>query len=232
MRRIKTLAIQNCSIEGFGLYEKYLKLNGAYLTQIHPYRDNDFPAIDEFDLVIIGGTPLSANATHEYPFLQRETDLLKEALDLDKYCMGICFGAQILARILGASISKCPHMEIGNYEVELTKSGSSDTILDGFPSKFPVFQWHGDTFQIPPQGNLLAEGAECKNQMFRYGGVLGIQFHLETTCKEAAIWAGNYSEELIESGKSLDEILVECGRRENEREILAELLISNLLREI
>jgi GMP synthase-like glutamine amidotransferase len=231
LHKPRALAIQNCAIEEFGLYKKYLEDNGTNSTVIHPYRDDILPKVEDYALILIGGTPLSAGSAEEHEFLRREMEFLSKAIDGGKFCLGICFGAQLLARILGASVSKCRDMEIGTYRVQLTTGGIDDPLLDGFPETFPVFQWHGDTFEIPEGGILLAEGSPCVNQMFRIGNIIGVQFHLETTCAEASLWAEEYSAEMKNSGRKIDQLVSKCREFEEERGKLARMLISNMLKE-
>ena len=232
MRKAKVLAIQNCEIEGFGEYEKYIIDQGLEYEVIHPYRDPVFPDPEKFDAVLLGGTPLSAYDIDEYPFLQAESKFLEEAISLNKRCLGICFGAEILAIILGAAATICRPKEIGGYRVRLTDAGKEDPLLAGFPDDFPVFQWHGDQFTIPSKARLLAEGDGCPNQLFRLGNVVGVQFHLETNCWEAGLWADAYAEELAEVHKTKEQILEECRANEAERLKLAWRFIENFLGEL
>jgi len=229
MKKAKILAIQNCEIEGFGEYEKYIIDQGLEYEVIHPYRDSIFPAPENYDAVLLGGTPLSANDIDEHPFLQAESTFLEEAIRLNKRCLGICFGAEILAIILGATVTLCRPKEIGGYRIRLTDAGKDDPLLEGFPDDFPVFQWHGDQFEIPSKGLLLAEGDFCLNQLFRLGNVVGVQFHLETTCREAGLWADAYAEELEEVGKSKNQVIEECRAGESERLALARRFMENFL---
>jgi len=229
MKKIKILAIQNCDIEGFGEYEKYIIDQGLEYEVIHPYRDPNFPDPQDYDAFIIGGTPLSANDIDKHPFLQSEAKFLESAIRLNKGCLGICFGAEILAMILGAAVAVCHPKEIGGYSIRLTHAGKDDPLLRGFPDDFPVFQWHGDQFEIPSAGLLLAEGDDCRNQLFRLGNVVGVQFHLETTCREAGLWADAYAEELAEVDKTKEQLLEECRASEAERLKLARRFIENFL---
>ncbi|MBN1581799.1 MAG: gamma-glutamyl-gamma-aminobutyrate hydrolase family protein [Anaerolineae bacterium] len=109
----KILAIQNCEIEGFGLYERHLAARGIDYQVTHAYRGHFLPPLESFDAILVGGTPLSAYVAHEHPFLQAEVAYLEQALDAGKPCFGICCGAQILAQILGARVGRCERMEIG-----------------------------------------------------------------------------------------------------------------------
>jgi len=227
---MKILAIQNCRAEGFGRYEQYLLGRGTDFQVVHAYRDDPFPAAEGFDAILIGGTPVSAYAAEEHPFLRRECEYLRLALSAGTACFGICCGGQLLAQLLGASVEKCERMEIGGYEVCLTEAGQKDGLLKGFPAHFPVFHWHGDTFGIPEGGELLVTGEGCRNQMFRRGHVVGVQFHLEVTSHEAGLWADEYPDELVTFGKKKEDLLRECQEREEQMGALAGLLMENFLK--
>ncbi len=229
MKNLKILAIHNCEIEGFGFYEKYFLGKGMDYNILHAYRDDNFPESGKYDLIIIGGTPIPVYNISEHAFLQKESDYLQSAIAHDKPCLGICGGAQLLAQVLGARVTRNQPSEIGGYQVHLTVEGQNDPLLRGFPDHFPVFQWHGDTFDIPSGGELLVTGDDCRNQFFRKDNIVGIQFHLEISCKEAAVWADAYMEELNKFGKSKNQLLEECGQTENEREQLANLLLDNYI---
>ncbi len=229
MKNPVILLIQNCAIEGFGLYERYLIDNGFIYRKIHPYRGDDFPAPEKFDKVFIGGTPVSAYQYREHEFLKREFDYLAEFIILQKPCFGICCGAQILAMLLGAEVKRNPVMEIGTYQVELTEKGRKDAIFDGFPDAFPVFHWHGDTFDIPENAGLLATGHTCRNQMFRQGSVVGLQFHLEAEVRDIETWVREYANEPAKVSKTPDEIISEFKRDAEEMGKLAQLLVKNSL---
>ena len=227
---MKILAIQNCEIEGFGLYELYLLDREIDYRVVHAYRDRTLPPVEAFDAILIGSTPISAYAAGEYPFLQRECEYLQRALAAGKPCLGICCGAQILAQLLGAQVRKCKRKEIGGYELHLTPEGQNDPLLHGFPPLFPVFHWHGDTLDIPADAQLLVEGDDCRNQLFRCGKVVGVLFHLEVTGNVASLWADEYAAELAELGKSKAQVVAECRKREQAMKPLADQLLGNFVK--
>ena len=226
---MRILSIQNCEIEGFGLYEQHLIAREIDCQVVHAYQGHPLPPFKAFDAIFIGGTPISAYAAHEHPFLQAEIAYLERALAAKKPCLGICCGAQILAQLLGARVGKCEHREIGGYRVRLTPAGQKDPLLDGFPPRFPVFHWHGDTFELPGDAELLVEGDDCRNQLFRSGSVVGVQFHLEVTSRDAAAWADAYADELAQVGKSKAQVIAECHKQEPEMRVLVTRLLDNLL---
>ena len=105
---------------------------------------------------------------------------IREAIAARKPVLGICLGAQLLARALGAQVTANPVKEIGWYNVEATAEGRRDPLFRHFADSEKIFQWHGDTFAIPDGAVHLASSPDCRNQAFRYGdNVYGLQFHLE-----------------------------------------------------
>ena len=209
------LIIQNCGVETLGRYYDSLHDWGVGCHVVHPYRGEPYPPVAEIDAIIVGGTPISAYAI-EGTFLDDESVYLSEALAAGKPCLGVCFGGQILAQLLGGQVRPNDEKEIGTYEVDLTTLGGDNPILSGFPDSFPVFHWHGDTFELPPGADLLVEGKACRNQMFRKGNVVGVQFHLEVSTREVSAWADEYTEELAAFGKTQGQLVAECRERETE----------------
>ncbi len=225
----RILVLQNCLEEGIGLYGLRLQERGISHVTVHAYDGECIPPPQGFDAIIVGGTPVSANEFRDHAFLVEEGLFLKQALDLGKPILGICFGAQLLAKLLGAEVKKNPVMEIGAYPVRLTAAGHSDPLFQGFPKVFPVFHWHNDTFDIPPWGMRLATGRDCPNQGFRMGSAVGLQFHLEITAADACRWADAYAHELRAAGKNKARLALECRQHEAAMARLAGLLLDNFL---
>ena len=226
------LAIQNCVVEGFGRYSEFLLDRRVNLIHVRAYAGEALPPLDTVDAVLVGGTPIAAHDVRKPDFLRKEIGYLGGAVFAGTPCLGICFGAQILGQILGAQVRKAERMEIGCCEVRLTNAGAADPLLRGFPEQFPVFQWHADTFAVPPGGDLLVEGDACRNQMFRSSHVVGVLFHLESTSMDAAAWADTYADELSQCGKTRDEVVAECSTREREMGALASMLMDNFLEDV
>lgn len=226
---LRVLFLQNCADEGIGLYGQRLEEIGIGYRAIQVHAGEAIPPAPDWDAVIVGGTPVSANRIHDYPELVAEAHFLKSAIDQGRPVLGICFGAQLLARLLGGRVRRNPAMEIGAGPVRLTAAGESDPVFRGFPKCFPAFQWHGDAFDIPPWGMRLASGWECLNQGFRMGNAVGVQFHLEVTPQEAERWAHRYADELPAAGKSRERITRECREHEPQMAELAACLLDNFL---
>ena len=226
---MKLLVIQNCKTEGIGLYEQYLIDNEIDYDIFHAYSNDRFPPISKYDFFIVGGTPISAYEISRHNFLRKEWRYLKQVVLLKKPYFGICFGCQLLARILGAKVRRNPVKEIGGYDVELTSQGKDDSYFKEFPSRFPVFHWHGDTFELPRGAKLLVKGKDCINQAFRYKNALGVQFHLEIDSEEAEKWTNEYSDELMSVNKTRNQVVEECRMRENRMKNLAYKLLDNFI---
>jgi GMP synthase-like glutamine amidotransferase len=226
---MRVLIVQNCAPEGLGLFERYLVDRGIDHKVLHAYEEPAFPSPDDYDACVIGGTPIAAYHVHRHPFLRAEWLFVEAFLATRKPCLGICFGSQLLARLLRARVYRHSAEEVGGGAVRLTPPGREDPFFAGFPEEFPVFQWHADTFDIPEGAIHLAEGEACGHQAFRRGGAVAVQFHLEVTAADVARWAALYADELQRVGKTGDEVVAECEAREEAMKPLADRLMANFL---
>jgi GMP synthase (glutamine-hydrolysing) len=130
-------------------------------------------------LVVLGG-PMNVDQTDRHPHLATEVELISEAIAAGLPVLGICLGGQLIARALGAEVTRSPEKEIGWYDLSPTEEARTDPLLSHLGPTEKIFQWHGDTFAIPKGAVHLASSAGCPNQAFRYGDrTYGLQFHLE-----------------------------------------------------
>ncbi len=224
---MRFLGLQNCEVEGWGLYEAFLSELQVRFDSFHAYRGDPLPSPAGYDAILVGGTPISAYALEKHPFLVAEAEYIRSAIGAGKPCLGICFGAQLMAKVLGADVRRAGRKEIGVYELELAPAGKADPLLESFPQRFPAFQWHGDTFELPAGAELLVTGADCRNQAFRWGKAVGVQFHLEIAPGEAAAWARAYPDELRQFGKTSQELLSEVQAHERQMAGLARQFLTN-----
>jgi GMP synthase (glutamine-hydrolysing) len=154
------------------------------------------PLDEAAGLIVLGGA-MNVDQTDQYPFLIRDVQWIEQALSRKLPTLGICLGAQLLAKTLGAKVYPGRRKEIGWYPIELTAAAAEDPLLaqSGVQT---VFQWHGDTFDLPTGTIHLARSAVCENQAFRYGqSAYGLQFHIEMTAGMIEDWlteAGNRRE--------------------------------------
>jgi len=179
-------------------------------------------------LVALGG-PMNADDVASFPYLLWERDWLGEAIRREIPALGVCLGAQLLARALDARVYPNPVREIGWHTVTLTVACESDPLFVGATSPATVFQWHGDTFDLPPGAVLLASGATCHHQAFRYGeNAWGLQFHIEVTPQLIRSWMELAEEngELVSVGTSAAEIWRETARRYDEMQQLTDLVLN------
>jgi GMP synthase (glutamine-hydrolysing) len=123
----------------------------------------------------------------EFEWLERETAFLSEALESGTPTLGVCLGAQLLARAAGASVAPASSPEVGWYDVELTAAGVEDPVLGALPQRTHAFQWHHYTFELPQNATELARSPVC-TQAFRLKGSIGIQFHAEVTREMVESW--------------------------------------------
>lgn len=120
------------------------------LYEGHPLPDS----AEGYDLILLMGGPMSVNDEDRYPFLKPEIAFVRRMLKLGKPMMGICLGAQLMAKSLGAKVYRGPYKEIGWYFVNQTPAGKNDPLFSTLDPCFLVFQWHGETFDLPAGGGL------------------------------------------------------------------------------
>jgi len=189
------LIIKHVEIEGPGLIEDCLKQEKIPYRIVNLETGARLPKIDDLSHIVILGGPMNVYEEDRYPFLKDEDLLIKEAIQRGKTILGICLGAQLIAKALGAKVLKSAVREIGWYDVSLRDEGSKDACFSFLPRTFPVFQWHEDTFEIPKAGKLIATSEFVPHQAFRHGeNVYGLQFHLEVTQEMILEWLEGYEE--------------------------------------
>lgn len=163
-----------------------------------------------YDLIVSLGSEFAAFDDTRV-FIPREARLLERAVDADVPILGLCFGGQLLARVLGGEGFRATS-EIGWLPV---RSRDPDLVPEG-----PWFQWHFDSFTVPSGAALLAE-SDAGPQAFVAGRSLGLQFHPEVTVDIMDEWVRAYRHELDDEGVDPDALLEETKRRASESRRLA-----------
>ncbi len=190
MRRV--LVFQHVAVEPLGTLLPLLRSYGLRIRYVNFERDPDAqPSLEGYDGLIVLGGPMSAGDDGAHSHLAHEVTAIEAALDRGTPVLGICLGAQLLARALGAAVRPASVREIGWHDVCPTAAGRADPVLRGFAATESVFQWHADTFDLPDGAVHLARGsaAGCANQAFRYGDrAYGFQFHLEANAALIERW--------------------------------------------
>jgi len=181
MARPKILVFQHVPYEPLGTLDPLLKEAGFRIRYVNFGREPDSrPILDGYEALIILGGPMNSDQIATYPNLITEVDIIREAVDRDISVLGICLGAQLLAKALGGTVGRNETREIGWYDVELTEEGACDPVMARFQSRQEVFQWHEDGIELPPGTTHLATSEASQIQAFRHGKhAYGFQFHLE-----------------------------------------------------
>jgi len=177
----KLLVCQHVAYEILGTLDPLLREGGFRIRYVNFGRDpHARPSLEGYGALVVLGGPMNVDQFEHYPHLDTETRLIHEAIGLGVPVLGICLGAQLIAKALGARVRRNHVKEIGWYDLTLTPHGEDDPVLGHLGGTEKIFQWHGDTFDIPPGAVHLASSPTCPNQAFRYGqNVYGFQFHLE-----------------------------------------------------
>jgi GMP synthase-like glutamine amidotransferase len=193
---MNVLIVKNVSAEGPGTIEDHLRTTNSPFDCIDLEQKQPLPAIDEYTHIIIMGGPMAVYEMDRTPYLADEATLIEEAIKAGKNVLGVCLGAQMLAHVLGSRVYPGVAKEIGWYDVDLTDDGMKDPCMaelavDGRKAA-QVFQWHGDTFDLPAGAIRLASSELYPNQAFRYSDrVYALQFHIEVTPGIVSGWLGN-----------------------------------------
>jgi GMP synthase-like glutamine amidotransferase len=180
------LIIKNVFTEGPGTIADYLSAEKIPYSICDLSIGDAVPAPDSFTHLIIMGGPMAVYEMHRYSYLVKEARLINAAIKANQHVLGVCLGAQMVAHVLGAKVYPGQKKEIGWYEVALTAYGMSDPLMSSLalPDRNAalVFQWHGDTFDLPLNTAWLASSELFPNQAFRYADrVYALQFHIEVT---------------------------------------------------
>ena len=148
-----------------------------------------WPGLDEIAGLIVFGGEMNADEIERYPYLLSQRQLMRRAVDAGLPVLGICLGAQMLARALDARVYRAPVRELGFKPLRMTEAGLADPLLAAFHTGDRVFQWHEDTFDLPDGAQLLVAGDDVEVQAFRMGrNAWGVQFHFEVDAAGVDAW--------------------------------------------
>ncbi len=186
----KLLVFRHVAHEILGTLDPLLRNSGFRMKYVNFERNPDAkPNINNYDGLIVLGGPMNVDQTKQSHNLGTEIEIIKRAIDSQKPVLGICLGSQLLAKALGAEVRKNIRPEIGWYDVTPTSEGTKDNLISRFDGTEKIFQWHGDTFDLPNDAVHLASSHYCNNQAFKYGNnVYGFQFHLEVDTRLIERW--------------------------------------------
>ena len=192
---MRVYVLQHVPFEELGNIQPWLTQQNAEVHYCRLYAKDPLPDVNETDLLIVLGGPMSVNDESHYPWLVAEKAFLAQAIAAEKPIVGICLGAQLIASCQGARIYSNYAKEIGWFDI--TAVAASGDVLP-LPATMHVFHWHGETFELPAKAVLLASSVACNNQIFQLGQrVIGLQCHLETTADNARSMVLHCADELI-----------------------------------
>ena len=210
------LSIQNTEIETLGNLKKLFESDGFEIETKHVKKDSIPQEVYNYaGIVILGGY---MSVYQNLPFLDEQQKLIRNANHHQVPLLGICLGSQLIAQALGGRVYKGQRKEIGWFEVKVNNEGRNDIFKGITNERIKVFQWHGDTYELPKSAILLAS-SNLYPQAFKVGTSIGILFHLEVTHEIIRNWTSNYGLEMTEVGVSTDSIL---NNKKDEFENLAD----------
>ena len=190
MARPKVLVFQHVPYEPLGTLDPLLKEAGFRIRYVNFGREpGQRPQLERYEALIVLGGPMNSDQIDTFPNLITEVEILREAVARDMSVLGICLGAQLLAKALGGQVSRNEVREIGWCDIEMTDQGRRDPVLSAFAPVQEVFQWHEDGISLPPDVDVLARSPASPVQAFRHGEhVYGFQFHLEVNSPLIERW--------------------------------------------
>jgi len=186
--------LKHIDIEGPGTLEDFLKADGKEYKVLDLYDNAScLKGLSDVSCVVSLGGPMNVYEDDKYPFIAEEVLFIKKMIEEKKPILGICLGAQLIARACGAAVRKADKKEMGWFKASLTVDGAKDALFKSIEKEFDVFQWHEDTFDIPEGASLIAVSETCRNQAFRIGeSVYGLQFHIEMGKELLQSWINEY----------------------------------------
>lgn len=197
---MRVLAVQNFENAGLGQLGTALEEAGAEIDHRRPHAGEPLSAdASAHDAVVVLGGAQNALDDEGSPYFPALLDLVRDFEARDRAVLGICLGAQLVARAFGGRNHIGTAPEFGWREVALTPDGEADPVLGNLPARFPIFQWHDDTFDLPAGAARLAGNEAASNQAFRVGrAAYGVQFHFEADRPLVRRWSADLADVLAE----------------------------------
>ena len=193
--------LQHFEPEEAGLIGKWAAERGHSFTTIRLYKGEALPSIKPEDGLVIMGGPMNVDEEAKYSWLAPEKAFIANHIRSGGRAFGVCLGGQLIARSLGAKVTKNGRKEIGWHTVRLHPEARQSGPFEGFPESITALQWHGDTFGLPVGVQHVASSDVCSHQAFTIGNrVIALQFHFEAEEKEVRDFVKCFDDELAEGG--------------------------------
>lgn len=232
--RRSAVALRHVAFEDLGLLSSVLDREGWDVSFCDAAIDDvSHRSIVDADLLIVLGGPIGVYEADAYPFLTREIALLERRLTQGRATLGICLGAQLMARALGARVYAGGVKEIGWGQVTLTKQGAASCLAPLAEDDANVLHWHGDTFDLPESAVRLASNKHYDNQAFAYGRhALALQFHLEADPRQLEEWYVGHAVELAAASIPVTQLRANTAAAASRLPDRADRIFTRWIREI
>ncbi len=209
------LFVRNEAFETFGIARRAIEAADVPVSVFDAIdADAPRPSLDDVGGVVMFGSAYNVDDTDRHPFLKEIRDLTREAIERGTPYLGICLGAQVLARALDRPVPLSPTREVGFEPVHPTRAAARDRLLSHYTDGDLVFQWHQDTFELPEGAELLATGDDVPLQAYRVNeATWGVQWHFEIDRSEIDFWLDVFSREgdlAAEWGKTPERVRAEA----------------------
>jgi GMP synthase-like glutamine amidotransferase len=203
-------------LETFGVAVEAVEGAGSTVRVWNAVEETARPSIDEVAGVVLFGSTHNVEDADEHAFIKELRELTRDALARGTPFLGVCFGAQILAWALDAEVGKAPVREVGFEPIHPTPAGGRDALVSHYEDGDMAFQWHMDTFELPPGAELLVTGDGVRNQAYRLNDrTWGVQYHFEIDGAEIESWLEAFArvgDLASEWGKSNERVRDEASR--------------------
>ena len=210
--------IQHVSFEPAGMIADWAEMREYPVTYTYLFeKDIHWPSVNDTDMLVVLGGPMGVYEEDKFEWMKAEKSFIKDVVLTGKIVLGICFGSQLLAEVLGAKVYPNKEKEIGFFPVTKTRQGKQDEVFSNSPESWNVFHWHGDTFDLPEDAVHLFESPACRHQVFRKANCTGIQFHPEVDSALLRSMIDNERHELVKAAyvQTEEEILANDITEEN-----------------
>lgn len=200
----KWLIFQQTGTEKPANVANWLTKSGQEYDVLHLWRQPMPSSFAHYKALIVMGGIMSANDEKKFPFLREEIKVIEKWLKMNRPVLGICLGAQLMARALGEKVYPGSQPEIGWHTIHFTPEAAADSALQSFTPEMTVFEWHYETFDRPDNVTVLASSNNYKNQIFRYGETgYALQFHPEMDAALIQEWVAIHRQKLLKMDAGL-----------------------------